>query len=277
MAGNFGGQAGCQPAIQPINHRRYPARPGGFLKFVAHPGYLPQLAGSLGRQSGTGLGTTACDRRTRPGPLESTRQFLFASRSRPAQAYDSMFKFAASLVVAGLAVSASPALGADPAAAAAPGGTNSFAAYVQHREDVRMACIENRRMLCGRILKVLPEGLVLESGYTDLLRAPLNKNWLIPGNVQATLPPNQVEGRAPGAICVGVIFLVDLPKTRGAAAKPRQYDYITLLGYPAGQHTYNSVGDLNKTVRQYSATLQRAVERTLADEEAATPAGRAGK
>ncbi len=228
-------------------------------------------------RDGSGLGTTVCDRRTRPGELEIARQFLFASGSRRAQAYDSMFKFAASLVVAGLAVSAAPALCADPAGGAATGGTNAFAAYVQHREDVRMGCIQNRRMVCGRILKVLPEGLVLESGYTDLLRAPLNKNWLIPGNVQATLPPNQVEGRAPGAICVGVIFLVDLPKTRGAAAKPRQYDYITLLGYPAGQHTYNSVGDLNKTVRQYSATLQKAVERTLADEETAPQPGPAGK
>ena len=32
LAGNFGGQAGYQPAIQPIANRRYLAGAGGFLK-----------------------------------------------------------------------------------------------------------------------------------------------------------------------------------------------------------------------------------------------------
>jgi len=46
------------------------------------------------------------------------------------------------------------------------------------------------------------------------------------------------------------------------------YDYVILLGYPAGQHTYTSVGDLKKTVRRFSADLQKAVKLNLAAAEA---------
>jgi len=92
----------------------------------------------------------------------------------------------------------------------------------------------------------------------------------VPGTVQATRAPNLVEGREPEAICVGPIFLVDLPKGHGPGPKPKQYDYVILLGYPAGRHTYHSVGTITKTVRQYSATLAKAVNRDLADEAAAS-------
>jgi len=36
LTGNFAGQTGCQPAIQPIAIRRYLAEVGDFLKFVPH-------------------------------------------------------------------------------------------------------------------------------------------------------------------------------------------------------------------------------------------------
>jgi hypothetical protein len=36
-AGNFGSQAGCQSAIQPIANRCYLARVGDFRKFGSHP------------------------------------------------------------------------------------------------------------------------------------------------------------------------------------------------------------------------------------------------
>jgi hypothetical protein len=34
LGGNYGGQAGCQPAIQPIANRRYLTGSGGFLEFI---------------------------------------------------------------------------------------------------------------------------------------------------------------------------------------------------------------------------------------------------
>ena len=179
-----------------------------------------------------------------------------------------IMKWIAILVLAALAPGARIVAFADEPPAAGAGAAGPSLAQIQHREQVRMDCINNRRMICGRILKVLPEGLLVDSGYADLMRPPLNKSWLVPGTVQTTRAPNLVEGKEAEAICVGPIFLVDLPKGHGPGPKPKQYDYVILLGYPAGKHTYHSVGDVTKTVRQYSATLAKAVNRDLADEAA---------
>ena len=178
-------------------------------------------------------------------------------------------KFIAALILAGLTFSLPNHLRADNGTSGSAGWTNAAEGF-KHGEELRMACIDGRRMICGRILRVLPDGLVVDSGYADLMREPLNKSWLFPGTVAASRPPNQVESREPGAICVGPIFLVDMPKIRGAGAKPKQYDYVTLLAYPVGQHTYHSVGDVYKTVREFSGTLQKAVDRKLAAEYAAS-------
>jgi hypothetical protein len=128
----------------------------------------------------------------------------------------------------------------------------------QTREKIRTECIQGRRTICGRILKVLPEGLVVESGYTNLLRPPLDKSWLVTGTVQAMREPNLVEANEPGCVCVGLVFLSDIPKSR--AAKPKPYDYVVIQGYPAGQFTYTSVGTTERTVRHFSALLQTAVQ-----------------
>ena len=130
-------------------------------------------------------------------------------------------------------------------------------AIEETREKIREECIQGRRTICGRILKVLPDGLVVESGYTNLLRPPLDKSWLAPGTVQATRAPNLVEANEPGCVCVGLVFLTDIPKSR--SAKPKPYDYIVIQGYPAGQYTYTSVGTTQRTVRRFSALLQTAI------------------
>lgn len=134
----------------------------------------------------------------------------------------------------------------------------------QHAEEIRARCLQGRRMICGRIVKVLPDGLVVESGYTNLLRAPLTKSWLIPGAVTAARAPNLVEGKEPGCVAVGLVFLSNLPRPRGA--KPRQYDYVDIQGYPAGNYTYASVGDIKRTVRRFATTLPGAVQLNLQTE-----------
>ena len=70
---------------------------------------------------------------------------------------------------------------------------------------------------------------------------------------------NLVETREPGALCVGTVFLTDLPR-----GKPHPYDYVIIAGYPAGEHTYTSVGTIQKTVRRFSANLDKAVKANLA-------------
>jgi uncharacterized repeat protein (TIGR03806 family) len=140
--------------------------------------------------------------------------------------------------------------------------TNSPLATLQSAEQVRAECLASRRLICGRILRVLPDGIVVESGYTDLLRPPLTGSWLVPATAVATRTPNLVESREPGAVCIGTIFLTDLPKARGK--KPKPFDYVILTGYPAGETTYTSVGTLQKTVRRFTGTLAGAVRLQIA-------------
>ena len=133
-------------------------------------------------------------------------------------------------------------------------------AMAQRYEQTRVECIQARRIICGKIIKVLPDGLVIESGYTNLMRAPLNKSWLIPGTVVASRPANLVEANEPGTICVGLVFLADQPKGRGKPKKPKVYDYVDVEGFPLGQYTYTSVGSIQRTVRQFTTKLARATQ-----------------
>jgi hypothetical protein len=143
-----------------------------------------------------------------------------------------------------------------PPASTSPNDENI--AVMQHVEELRARCIENRRIICGKILKILPEGIVVDSGYTNLMRAPLNQSWLIPGAVVAERATNVVEQAAADSVCIGQVFLIDLPKPpRGM--KPKIFDYIILEGFPMGTYTYTSVGSVQHTVRQFSTKVTDAV------------------
>jgi hypothetical protein len=135
---------------------------------------------------------------------------------------------------------------------------NQDVAYAQQVEKVRQQCIENRRMICGKILKIQPDGLVIDSGYTNLSRYPLDRSWLVPGTAVAARATNVIEGNQPDSICIGQVFLTDLPGITGS--KPKLYDYVSLEAFPMGQYTYNSVGDLQRTIRRFSTKLPKVIE-----------------
>jgi hypothetical protein len=139
---------------------------------------------------------------------------------------------------------------------AAPSATN--APSVELREQLRTRCIAERRSVCGKILRIFPNGILVESGYTNLVRGTLTKSWLVPGTVVASRAQNLVETREPGAMCVGTVFLTDLPR-----GKPHQYDYVIIAGYPTGEFNYTSVGTIQKTVRRFSANVDKAVTANL--------------
>jgi hypothetical protein len=134
--------------------------------------------------------------------------------------------------------------------------TNQMLSVKDRLEKIRMEVIQKRRMICGRIVKIMPDGLVVDSGYTNLMRAPLNLQWLMPGTVVAERATNLVEANQPDAICVGLVFVTDLPKSRGV--KPALYDYVNLEGFPVGEYTYTSVGTIQRTVREFSNKLEKA-------------------
>ncbi len=139
--------------------------------------------------------------------------------------------------------------------------TNQNQFITERIQKVRAVCVQNRRSICGKILKILPEGMVVDSGYTNLLRAPINRSWLVPGTASAERAQNLIESQEPGSVCVGLVFLTDTPKPRGP--KPKVYDYVIIEGYPTGHYTYASVGDVRRTVRKFSASLKKAVDLNL--------------
>jgi hypothetical protein len=139
--------------------------------------------------------------------------------------------------------------------------TNQAFVTLLHAEQVRNDCIKGRRSICGKILQILPDGLIVESGYTNLLRDPLTKTWLVPGTVVASRADNLIEQDEPGSVAVGRVYLTDYPKSR--KAKPARYDYVIIEGYPAGEYTYTSLGTIHRTVRHFSAVLGKAVDLNL--------------
>jgi hypothetical protein len=162
----------------------------------------------------------------------------------------------------------SSASNSDSPAAPISVSTNQTFTYAEV-QAARAQCIESRRIICGRILKVLPGGLVVDSGYTSLMRPELEKSWLIPSTVVTSKEPNLVEKDVPDSPCAGMVYLTDLPKSRRVTPKP--YDYVVLEGFTDGEYTYTSVGTIQHTVRQFTCSLPTSVRYRLASHEMTRP------
>lgn len=134
-------------------------------------------------------------------------------------------------------------------------------------EQLRAQGIQGRRCICGRVLQILTNGVVVESGYTDLLRSGLKGDWHFPSTVTATRDSRLVEDQVPGSICVGKLFLTDLPRKRGVKIKLHLYDYVVVEAYPAGKYTYTSIEGLPHTVRRFACGLETAVNLQLKSED----------
>jgi len=126
-------------------------------------------------------------------------------------------------------------------------------------EQIRAACIQGRRHICGQVLQITKAGLVVDSGYPTLLEPPLNKSWVTLAAAAPVRPPNQVEGKMPDCMAIGLVFLTDLPKRK----KPQLYDYVALNGYPAGQYEYVPLPGVHKTIRKFAGGLDTAVRLNL--------------
>jgi hypothetical protein len=152
-----------------------------------------------------------------------------------------------------------------PANVAAPvrGAQDLAATKAQRVEQVRTACIEGRRYVAGKVVQVVPEGLVVESGYSRLLSAPFNKSWVVSGTASVSPDPSAVEERKPDAVCVGLVLLSNIPKRPGVKA----FDYVVIHGYPAKEYTFKPVPGVEKVIRRFSASLDRAVEANLDHEQ----------
>ena len=110
-----------------------------------------------------------------------------------------------------------------------------------------------------RVLQINRSGLVVDSGYTGLLQPPLNRSWVTRGNVVPTRPAALVEGAAPDSVAVGLILLTDVP--RRPAVHP--YDYVALIGYPAGRCDYTPAPGVTNTIRRFAGGLETAIRLNL--------------
>jgi hypothetical protein len=146
-----------------------------------------------------------------------------------------------------------------------PAQTNNDVAPAVRAEQLRAICLQNRRCVCGRVLKVFPNGVLVESGYPSLLRDSLHGAWHLPATVIAERATNLVEKLEPDSMAIGTVFLTDLPRLRGTKIQP--YDYVVLHSYPAGEYTYNSVADIHHTVRRFSGGLETAVKLIMQSEQ----------
>ena len=67
--------------------------------------------------------------------------------------------------------------------------------------------------------------------------------------------PKILETNEPGSPCIGLVFLIDIPKRPAV----KEYDYVGIQGYPAGQYNYLPVPGVQKTIRKFSAGLDTAI------------------
>jgi hypothetical protein len=150
-----------------------------------------------------------------------------------------------------------PAMGQTNASTSA-NQTNQVSVRDQ-RGETRAACVNGRRCICGKVIKIVPEGLIVESGYTALMEPPFTGAWVIPGGALVKRDSKLIERDEPASPCIGTVLLTDFPRRPAV----KLYDYVLLQGYPAGEYLYTPVPGVQKPIRKFAGGLETAVRLKL--------------
>ncbi len=134
--------------------------------------------------------------------------------------------------------------------------TNQMSVRDQRAAEIRTACINGRRCVCGKVIKIVPEGLIVDSGYTALMDAPFTQSWVIPGGALVNRDAKLLERSEPASPCIGTVLLTDFPRRPAV----KLYDYVLLQGYPAGEYLYTPVPGIQKPIRKFTGGLDSAVK-----------------
>src|SRR5882672_10316460 len=126
----------------------------------------------------------------------------------------------------------------------------------QRAADIRGACINGRRCVCGKVIKIVPEGLIVDSGYTALMNPPFTQSWVISGGALVNRDSKLLERREPASPCIGTVLLTDFPKRPAV----NLYDYVLLQAYPAGEYLFTPVPGVQKPIRKFAGGLDTAVK-----------------
>jgi hypothetical protein len=125
--------------------------------------------------------------------------------------------------------------------------------------EIRTACINGRRCVCGKVIKIVPEGLIVDSGYTALMDPPFTQAWVIPGGALVNRDSKLLERNEPASPCIGTVLLTDFPRRPAV----KLYDYVLLQAYPAGEYLYTPVPGVEKPIRKFAGGLDTAVRARL--------------
>jgi hypothetical protein len=137
--------------------------------------------------------------------------------------------------------------------------TNQMSARDQRAAEIRAACINGRRCVCGKVVKIVPEGLVVDSGYTALMDPPFTQSWVISGGALVNRDAKLLERSEPASPCIGTVLLTDYPRRPAV----KLYDYVLLQAYPAGEYLYTPVPGIQKPIRKFAGGLDTAVKLKL--------------
>jgi hypothetical protein len=105
------------------------------------------------------------------------------------------------------------------------------------------------------VIKIVPEGLIVDSGYTALMDSPFGQSWVIPGGALVNRDPKLIERSEPASPCIGTVLLTDFPRRPAV----NLYDYVLLQAYPAGEYLYTPVPGVQKPIRRFAGGLDTAV------------------
>jgi hypothetical protein len=141
--------------------------------------------------------------------------------------------------------------------------TNQTSVREQSAAQIRAACINGRRCVCGKVIKIVPEGLVVESGYTALMQPPFTGSWVIPSGALVNRDSKLIERDEPASACIGTVLLTDFPKRPPV----KLYDFVLLQAYPAGEYRYAPVPGVEKHIRKFAGGLDTAVKLKVAAEK----------
>ncbi len=121
---------------------------------------------------------------------------------------------------------------------------------------VRFRIAQGSRLISGKVSQNVRSGLLIVSGddewkkFVDIEiaagRTPKLENY-----------PN--DKQPAGSVFVGRCLLEGHPQKESIA----DGDVITVMGYPAGTHSYTSVEQAARTVKKFSASLETVVDREL--------------
>src|SRR5258706_14019707 len=126
----------------------------------------------------------------------------------------------------------------------------------QRAAEIRAACINGRRCVCGKVIKIVPEGLIVDSGYTALMDPPFTQSWVISGGALVNRDAKLLERSEPASPCIGTVLLTDFPRRPAV----KLYDYVLLQAYPAGEYLYTPVPGVQKPIRKFTGGLDSAVK-----------------